>query len=152
MPIYPAYTDYTLRLDSTAKTRGNALVTPVATAFAAYIAAHPEVAPGPAVDLAYVLYGAVTVGLNRWKKPSLWASSYPFGRPDDVPSTTSFSTSVGIGVSSVIVHVDNADVTRAQDIITALGGSPTLAHVLGRACCTGLAYLSGNGNDEGPFT
>lgn len=151
MPLYPPTTPFGLRLDATAQARAAALVAPVAASWAAYLAAHPEVPPGPPVDEAYVLFGAVTVGLNRWKAPPLWHSNF-LGTPEDVPADASFVPGPGTGVATLTVSVANTDVVRATAIIDGLISAPTFVSVLGRACCTGLAYLSGVSVDQGPFS
>ena len=142
---------HNLKLDATAQARAAALVTPVAAAYAAYIAAHPEVTP-VTINVAYVETGAVTVGLNFWRPPSLWPTQHPFGVPDDVPTTTLLTPHGGTGVSTISVSVLAADEARAAAIIAALGSVPATDDVLGCACCTGLAILSGFLTLQGPFT
>lgn len=152
MPVYPAYTSFNLKLDATAVARATALVTPVTDAFAAYLAAHPEVPAGGAVDITYVYFGAATVGLNKWKEVALWPSSFPFGRPVEIPSIATFAASTGTGVTTISIRAANTDVARANALIAALGSSPILTNVLGQAVCTGLALLSGVDENQGPFS
>lgn len=139
-----------LRLDAAAQTRAAALVAPVAAAYALYLASHPEVTP-VTIDLAYVETGAVTVGLNYWRDPSLWAPGDVVGVPPDQPTIPTFDPVPGVGTSTIAVDVTAADDARAAALIAALRGTPSLVNVLGCACCTGLALLSGVLAVRGPF-
>lgn len=151
MPTYPPTTNVSLRLDATTQARATDLIDAIQAAWDAYCVEHPDVDPGPPVDVAYVYFAAVTVGLSRWKTPNLWAPSYPAGQPPDVPTSSSFATHAGTGVSTISVAVNDLDIARKTAIATALGGGAAAA-ILGRACCTGVNMLSGYDVDAGPFT
>ena len=141
---------FSLRLDSSAVTRASTLLPSVQTAYAQYLANNPHVLP-KVIDISYVYSGAVGRGLNVWRAPSLWAS-YPLGQGGDVPTSATFTPQTGSGTTTVSVSVSDYDVGRADAIIAALGGVPTLVNVLGCACCTGLARLLGFYPIQGPFT
>lgn len=154
-PWFPATTSETLRLDATAQGYAAALTSAISANVTAYNTAHGV--SGTVTFPGYVYTSAITVGLNFWKSPELWYLSYPFGNPLDVPSVATFTPQAGTGVSSIAVDVATTDITRADVIIFALDNLPTLANVLGCACCTGLALLSGAWSPtqpipQGPFT
>jgi|ERR1700734_771075 len=154
-PWFPPTTSEILRLDTTAQGYAAALSAAVSANVTAYNTAHGVAGVVPFPD--YVYLGAITVGLNFWKAPGLWAPSYPFGNPPDVPTVATFTSHVGVGVTSIAIDVATADVVRANAIIAALPSAPELFDVLGCACCTGLALLSGAWSStqpipQGPFT
>lgn len=150
MPIYPPTTTYSLNVDGAAHLRAATLMAPVTTAFAAYLAAHPEVNGGPAVDASYIYFSAVTTGLSWWRSPALWSASQ-LGQDADVPNDGTFVPVSGVGVTTVTFPVADADVARAQAISDALRSGPAVTDVLGAALCTGLAMLSGIAAAQGPF-
>jgi hypothetical protein len=139
-----------LNLDGSAQARAAAALPAVQAAYASYLTAHPELSPFTP-DINYVYTTAVTVGLSFWRAPNLWAPSYPFGNPGDVPTVATFNATSGTSTSTIPASVAASDVSRANAIIAALGGTPTLVNVLGCACCTGLAVLSGTPVLQGPF-
>lgn len=96
-------------------------------------AAAPEV-----VDLAYVLTGAVQVGLNRWTLPA-----------SQVPPAELFTAKVGVGVLPDEVDVMVEDIDRASKLAAHLHVDVLL--ILSCALCTGIAMLAGDGDVRGPF-
>jgi hypothetical protein len=94
---------------------------------------------GPSdVTTAYVLTGAVTVGLNRWTL-----------RIADLPKAATFASRQGQAVERVNVAVLETDLARAQKLAEAL--DVRLELVLSAAVCSGVAVLSGADVTEGPF-
>lgn len=94
---------------------------------------------GPSdVTVAYVLTGAVTVGLNRWTL-----------RFVDLPKPSTFQPKRGFAVERVDVAVMENDLARAQKLADTLDVKVEL--VLSAAICSGLAVLSGVDATEGPY-
>lgn len=144
---------HSLVLDATAAAQATALLPTVQTNYAAYLVAHPEL-PSYTPDLGYVYASAVHVGLSYWRPLDLWppAEMLLAAQPSDIPTTTTFTPSGGIGNTTVSVNVNAADVTTANAIIAALGGVPNIDAVLACALCTGLSTLSGSPVLRGPFS
>ena len=90
------------------------------------------------VSSAYVLMGAVTIGLNRWTL-----------RFADLPKASVFRPVAGEAVELVAVPVIEADLARAAKLAETL--DVEVALVLGAAACSGLAVLAGDDVTLGPF-
>lgn len=91
----------------------------------------------PDANEAYVLTGAVCVGLNF-----LWDARYKFTGPD--------FASPGVGDDTTSVTPSPEDVSRAELLAIRLGVSEAL--VYSAALCTGLARLQGStARLTGPF-
>jgi hypothetical protein len=94
---------------------------------------------GPSdVTTDYVLTGAVTVGLNRWTL-----------RLADVPKAATFAPKRGQAVAAVTIAVLETDLARASKLADVL--DVKVERILSAAVCSGLAVLSGNDVNEGPF-
>jgi hypothetical protein len=90
------------------------------------------------VDAAYVLHGAMGVGLNRWRL-----------RPEDLPPPETFEPIDGDRVELVDVLVSDADITDACLLASELNVEVTA--VLSCALATGLAKLDADIETRGPF-
>ena len=117
--------------DATARARAAALL-PIVTAAAALTPENPE------VDEAYVLRGAVRVGLNRI------GGDYNFISHDELEPVTG----VDVETSSIDIHDDDLD--RINYIASCR--SCTAGHVVSAALLTGLAMLSGFEGTQRPVT
>ena len=94
---------------------------------------------GPSdVTTAYVLTGAVTVGLNRWTLRFI-----------DLPKAALFAPKSGQAVETFSIAVLETDLARATQLADTL--NVKLERVLSAAVCSGLAVLSGADVTEGPF-
>lgn len=90
------------------------------------------------VDAAYVLHGAMGVGLNRWRL-----------RPEDLPHPETFEPLDGDRVELVDVQVSDADLSDACLLASEL--SVEVTAVFSCALATGLAKLNGDTETRGPF-
>ncbi len=94
--------------------------------------------PAEVVDEAYVLTGALRIGLNRWTLPG-----------SEIPRPELFFTKQGNGVALAPVDVAHDDVSRAELLSDHL--AVPVEHILSCAVCTGLAMLAGDHKVHGPF-
>lgn len=131
-------TTVALYLDDVAAARATMLIPIVEEHYAQQHLVHPP-SPAEVVDERYVYTAAVRVGLNRWTL-----------RPIDTPLASDLGWKPGTGVSSVNVHVCDDDLARATGLANDL--VLVLADVLGCACATGLAMMTGSTDIEGPFS
>ena len=98
----------------------------------------PDHAQVGTVDPAYVLHGAMGVGLNRWRL-----------RPEDLPPAETFEPIDGDRVELVDVQVSDADLADACLLASEL--SVEVSAVFSCALATGLAKLNGDIETRGPF-
>ncbi len=129
-------------LDEAARARATRLVTLVAARYQPqprrpYLPGETPPAP-EVVDAAYVLTGAIQVGLNRWCLPS-----------SKRPAPELFLPRQALGVEAQDVDVLLTDDARAEALSDVLH-VPVLA-ILSCAAATGLAMLSGVHDIAGPF-
>ncbi len=94
--------------------------------------------PREVVDEAYVLTGALRVGLNCWTLPA-----------SPRPPVGTFVPQEGVLVVEVQVDVMDDDLARGQALADLIGVPP--ARVFSQALCTGLAMLIGDPAHRGPF-
>ena len=126
-------------LDAVARAQAVQLVPNIASAFEQTGGAAEE------VTLAYVLHGAVTVGLNHWTL----AGGRGLVR-SIAPLPHWFVAREGDGVELVAVEIDPVDLLRATKLAEAMGGE--LDAVLSAAACTGLeTVLLGSLEMRGPW-
>ena len=125
-------------IDVIARLRSLALVPDVQESYHRY-EEHTYGSRGPSdVTAAYVLTGAVSVGLNRWTL-----------RFADVPKAAVFAPRAGQGIEIISVAVLEPDLARASKLADTL--DVQLELVLSGAVCSGLAVLAGDDCTEGPF-
>lgn len=129
-------------LDEVARARAAKLVPHVAARYQPqprrpYLPGEPAPAP-EAVDTAYILTGAIQVGLNRWCLPAAKR-----------PAPELFLPRPAAGVEELSVDVLTTDEERAEALSDVL--HVPVAAILSCAAATGLAMLSGSHDIAGPF-
>lgn len=129
-----------LALDGVAKTRAQVLIPAVLAGYSvqprpAWSGQQP---PLESVDLAYVLTGAVRIGLNRFTLPGV-----------QPPTPEWFEPRAGKDVSTARVEVLDEDILRAEALSDQL--IVPLPEILSAAVCTGLAMMAGDPELAGPF-
>lgn len=131
-------TTVAIALDATAQSRCSLQVPIVSEHYAPQALETPPV-DEEIVDEAYVYTAAVRIGLNRWTL-----------RPIDTPLAADLGWKPGSGVTSLDVEVCDDDLSRGTALAAELG--LVLADVIGCACATGLAMMTGSLTIEGPFS
>jgi hypothetical protein len=127
-----------VRLDALARARCAQLVPIVAEGYAAQGGTGGPKGCKEVVDEAYVLTGAVRVGLNRWTLSE-----------NDIPDAEELFWRPSPGVEYREVDVEVEDLARATGLSNLL--KLELEQVLSAACATGLAMMLGVTEICGPF-
>lgn len=133
-------TRLTVALDAVARGRAEAVLPKVRESYRQHRrdTLGDRVADAGEPDVAYVLHGAMGVGLNRWRL-----------RPEDLPDPETFHPRPGDRVELVAVDVSDTDLADACLLASEL--SVEVAAVLSAALATGLAKLAGDIATCGPF-